>query len=167
MGEQTPLFDPNGYRIDGFRSPVPNTVPGAATVTTRDVDQLLKTSPAIPVLVDVLPSPPKPKGLAPTSLWLPPARHNIPGSVWLPNVGYGRLSDQLDRYFRVNLERLTSGDKNRPIVIYCLEDCWMSWNAARRAAEYGYSRVLWYPDGTDGWEFAGHPLESSTPAPME
>ena len=167
IGEQAPLFDPDGYRIDGFRGPVPNMVPGAATVTTEDVKKLLETTRTSPVLIDVLPSPPKPKGLAPTSLWLPPTRHNIPGSVWLPNVGYGRLSDALDRYFQVNLERLTGGDKSRSIVIYCLADCWMSWNAARRAAEYGYSRVLWYPKGTDGWEFAEHPLEAAKPLPME
>ena len=40
------------------------------------------------------------------------------------------------------------------IVIYCLRDCWMSWNAAKRAMTMGYRNVVWYPDGTDGWEDA-------------
>ena len=43
----------------------------------------------------------------------------------------------------------------RLLVIYCQADCWMSWNAAKRALSYGYPNVAWYPDGTDGWERAG------------
>ena len=41
------------------------------------------------------------------------------------------------------------------VVIYCLADCWMSWNAAKRILAYGYSNVAWYPEGTDGWERTG------------
>lgn len=157
------LFDSNGYRIDQFRGPVPDHVPGARTVSTAEVKALIDSAHPAPLLVDVLPSPPKPKGLSPTALWLPPTRHNIPSSIWLPNVGYGRLSDQLDQYFHLNLESSTDGDLAHPIVIYCLADCWMSWNAARRAAEYGFTQVLWYPEGTTGWEEAGLPVEPSIP----
>jgi rhodanese-related sulfurtransferase len=39
----------------------------------------------------------------------------------------------------------------------------MSWNAAKRALEMGYSNVAWYPDGIDGWAFADLPLQESTP----
>ncbi|MES9970427.1 MAG: rhodanese-like domain-containing protein, partial [Candidatus Thiodiazotropha sp.] len=78
------------------------------------------------------------------------------------------LSVELDNYFKENLQRLTKGDKNRMIVIYCLADCWMSWNAAKRAAmEYGYMNTYWYPDGTTGWEAAELPLENSQPIAME
>jgi len=66
-------------------------------------------------------------------------------------------------YFRKNLERVTAGDRNRPLVFYCFVDCWMSWNAAKRALEFGYVRVIWYPDGTDGWT---GPLAASTPVPL-
>ena len=165
---QSPLFDGRGYRIDGFRSPVPDCVPGARTVHTTDVIRLVRTGigAGTPILIDVLPSPPRPKGLNPAALWLPPVRQNIPNSVWLPNVGYGRLSDELESYFRDNLRRLTDGDPTRPLIIYCLADCWMSWNAARRAAEYGYSQVLWYPEGSDGWTAAQLPLTTSVPVPM-
>jgi rhodanese-related sulfurtransferase len=41
----------------------------------------------------------------------------------------------------------------------------MSWNAAKRALTYGYSDVAWYPEGTDGWQFADLPLEDSHPEP--
>ena len=41
----------------------------------------------------------------------------------------------------------------------------MSWNAAKRALTYGYSQVYWFPEGTDGWDAAGLPLEPSEPEP--
>jgi PQQ-dependent catabolism-associated CXXCW motif protein len=49
------------------------------------------------------------------------------------------------------------------VVLYCLADCWMSWNAAKRALAIGYSNVAWYREGTDGWVAAGLPLEEATP----
>ena len=51
------------------------------------------------------------------------------------------------------------------MVFYCLADCWMSWNAAKRAAAWGWRQVLWYRDGMDGWEAAGLPTEELHPAP--
>jgi PQQ-dependent catabolism-associated CXXCW motif protein len=51
------------------------------------------------------------------------------------------------------------------VVLYCLADCWMSWNAAKRAQEIGYSNVAWYREGTDGWFAAGLPLEETAPEP--
>ena len=42
-------------------------------------------------------------------------------------------------------------------MIYCQEDCWMSWNAAKRVLSYGYPNVAWYPEGTEGWERADLP----------
>ncbi len=40
----------------------------------------------------------------------------------------------------------------------------MSWNAAKRALEYGFSNVSWYPGGSDGWAKAGLPLEDGRAA---
>jgi PQQ-dependent catabolism-associated CXXCW motif protein len=160
------LFSSDGYRIADFRAPVPDSVPSAKTVTTQQLRDLMKQKPVL--LIDVLPTPVKPKDRPANLLWLPPPRNNIAGSHWLPNVGFGALSDELDHYFKRNLERLTYGDETTNIVIYCLANCWMSWNAAKRAAsEYGYTNVYWYPDGTTGWEAAGQPLEESQPVPIE
>jgi rhodanese-related sulfurtransferase len=39
----------------------------------------------------------------------------------------------------------------------------MSWNAAKRAASWGYRRVYWYRDGTDGWEAAKLLLTEAEP----
>ena len=43
----------------------------------------------------------------------------------------------------------------------------MSWNAAKRAVEDGYTRVFWYPDGVDGWAAAGGALEPAEPRPAD
>lgn len=163
--ESAPLFSADGYRIAEFMAAVPQSVPGAVTVGTTAVRSLVEAGGA--VLVDVLPAPSKPDGLPPTALWMPLERRNIAGSAWLPNVGYGQLSEELEDYFRGNLERLTGGSLDRKIVIYCLTDCWMSWNAARRAVSCGYTAVYWYPEGTTGWEAAGLPLETGVPVPMD
>ena len=98
-------------------------------------------------------------------IWRPTPRRNIPGSVWLPNTGFGALSEHVERYFRASLERLTAGDKDRGVLFYCLADCWMSWNAAKRAISYGYRNVLWFPEGTDAWHAEELPLEPCEPEP--
>jgi PQQ-dependent catabolism-associated CXXCW motif protein len=159
-------FSSEGYRIAKFRAVVPNSVPGGTTIKTHHLRGLINQHQV--VLIDVMPASIKPKNSPKNLLWLPPARHNIPGSHWLPNVGYGALSVELDNYFKRNLRRLSNADKNTKIVIYCLADCWMSWNAAKRAAtEYGYTSIYWYSDGTTGWEAAELPLEKSEAIPMQ
>lgn len=83
------------------------------------------------------------------------------------NVGYGVLAPAVEDYFKRNLEKLTGGDKSKAVVFYCLRDCWMSWNAAKRALTYGYTNVNWYPDGTDGWQEIGLPVTEVKPVPQE
>jgi PQQ-dependent catabolism-associated CXXCW motif protein len=164
--EDTEHFSPEGYRMAEFHASVPDSVPAGKTITTDQLQSLLKKQPV--VLIDVMPTPIKPRDRPNNLLWLPPVRYNIPGSHWLPNVGYGALSDALENYFKINLLRLSSNDKSTKVVLYCLADCWMSWNAAKRAAtQYGYTSIYWYPDGTTGWEAAGLFLEKSSPLPME
>ena len=51
------------------------------------------------------------------------------------------------------------------LVIYCQENCWMSWNAAKRVLSYGYPNVAWYPEGTEGWERANLPVAEAQPEP--
>jgi PQQ-dependent catabolism-associated CXXCW motif protein len=73
----------------------------------------------------------------------------------------------VEDYLRAGLEGITGGDRAKLLVIYCLRDCWMSWNVAKRAISWGYSNVAWYPDGTDGWQDAGFPLSEAAPAPPQ
>ena len=162
-GEECVPEEPSDYRMADFRAPVPCALAGATVVSTEALR--LRIERESPLLVDVLPSPRRPQGLPAGTPWLAPVRRNIPGTVWLPNTGFGELPVEEENYLRANLERLTRGDRSRSIVFYCLADCWMSWNAARRALAWGYTSVIWYPDGTDAWEAAGLPLEESFPTP--
>lgn len=156
---------PTAFRESRYRSPTPPSVPGGWTVDTGEVRSLLEQNQALPVDVVAATLRPASDGLA--TAWLPnEPRLDIPGSVWLPNVGYGRLEPHIDAYFRANLERITDGDRTRCLVFYCKADCWMSWNAVRRAASYGYTCLYWYRDGTDGWSAAGLPLEEAEPVPL-
>ncbi|ODN69521.1 hypothetical protein A6302_03158 [Methylobrevis pamukkalensis] len=156
------VSEPSDYRLDNYRAPVPATLAGARVVDTAGAKALFDAGRA--VFIDVLPVPPKPK-LPPGTIYRQKPRFDIPGSVWLPDVGYGRLNASMDGWFRDSLARLTAGDRARDIVIYCLADCWMSWNAARRAVAWGYTSVIWYPEGTDGWAFEDLPLERRDPEP--
>lgn len=110
------------------------------------------------IFIDVMPQAPKPKNLPEGTYWRERPRDAIPGSYWLANVGYGRLHPASEKWFRRKLEILTSRNKKKPILFYCLNNCWMSWNAAKRALSYGYENVIWYPEGTDGWSFENYPL---------
>lgn len=156
---------PDGYRLDHYRAPTPDSLPGATTLDTAAVQALLRQSR--PVLVDTTPLL-RSSETDFTGRWLvAKERRNLPGSVWLPNVGYGWLDEEMTAYFRDRLMQATEGDPTRPLVFYCYLDCWMSWNAARRAfTELGYRRVYWYPEGTDGWAAAGLPLERGEPLPL-
>jgi len=113
----------------------------------------------------VLPRPPKPTNLPAGTVWRDKPRFNIPGSIWLPDTGYGQLAETTENYLRQGLIRASGGNRTALIVIYCQADCWMSWNAAKRTVSYGYSNVAWYPDGTDGWEEAKLPVAESQPDP--
>ncbi len=157
--------EPNGYRMNRFRAPTPAGLEGATVVSTDEAQRLWRGDSV--VFIDVLPRPPKPENLPEDVIWRVPPRDNIPGGVWLPNVGFGSLLPKLEGYFRGNLNRLSDGDKDAAMVFYCLADCWMSWNAAKRALEFGYTNVYWYPEGTDGWSAGGHELERSEPVPMQ
>ena len=149
--------EPDGYRTDNYRAPVPATLAGARVLATEEAEAIWRAGKA--VFIDVLPRPPKPPNLPEGTIWRDKPRLNIPGSVWLPDTGYGTLA-AADRRLSAakDLPRASGGDKAKLLVIYCQADCWMSWNAAKRALSYGYSNVAWYPDGTDGWQRADLPV---------
>jgi PQQ-dependent catabolism-associated CXXCW motif protein len=155
--------EPNAYRLEDYRAPTPATLRGARVITTSEAATIWRNHTAS--FVDVLPRAPRPRDLPAGTVWHDKPRANIPGSVWLPDVGYGELAPSMAEYFSKGLERATDGDRARMLVLYCLADCWMSWNAAKRALSLGYSNVAWYPEGTDGWLAAGLPLENATPKP--
>ncbi|WP_416798482.1 PQQ-dependent catabolism-associated CXXCW motif protein [Ciceribacter azotifigens] len=160
-----PVPEPSGYRTENYRAEVPDTLNGARVVDTPEVVTLWKEHVA--VFIDVLPHTPKPPELPAGTVWKDKVREDIPGSVWLANVGYGVLNEEMEAFFRTNLERLAGRNRQKVLLFYCQEKCWMSWNAARRAVEWGYRQVLWYPHGTDGWIAAGQPVEKAVPLQPE
>jgi PQQ-dependent catabolism-associated CXXCW motif protein len=158
------IDEPTGYRMDEYRAPVPETLQGATVVTTAEAEALWREKKA--VFFDVMPNTPKPANLPAGTLWRDKVRKDIPGSIWLANVGYGAISEETASYFREGLAANAGTDKSRTILFYCMTDCWMSWNAAKRAIEWGYRSVLWYPQGSDGWESANLPLVENRPYAM-
>lgn len=155
--------EPEGYRTDNYRAPVAATLAGARVLATEQAEEIWRSGSA--AFIDVLPRPPKPPNLPVGTIWRDKPRFNIPGSIWLPDTGYGALAPATEDYLRNGLARASGGNNAKLLVFYCQADCWMSWNAAKRALSYGYSNVAWYPEGTDGWQRANLPLADSQPEP--
>ena len=153
--------EPEGFRGEPYRAPVPATLRGARVIDPAQAMAL--HAQGVPFL-DTLPRQKRPEGLPPGTIWNAEAHHTIPGAVWLFDTGYDRISAKEQDRLATGLSRATSGDKAAPMVIFCKADCWMSWNAAKRAVALGYTGVNWFPEGSDGWVAAGGDLVTAEPA---
>ena len=152
---------PDGYRLEDYRAPVPATVPGGAVVHVPEIQALIATSTAI--LIDVLPAPRRPDSMRPGAPWLPTPHLTLPGALWWPEIGRGALLPSTETRLH---QRLTELAGDRLVVFFCLPECWMSWNATRRAAAMGF-RAAWFPEGTEGWQAAGLALVAVQPELIE
>jgi len=160
------LFDPEtGYRIGRQRAPTPDDIPPPARKVSPEEAQRLLTAGVL--AIDVF-------GAAQSRFdeldgtWLvSKPRHSLPGAVWLPEVGRGWLDPLMQRYLESNLGALSKGATDQPVMVFCVADCWMSWNAAQRIAALGYTEVYWFRLGTDGWLDIGAPLEVVHPVPVD
>ncbi len=141
--------EPEGYRGPPYAAPVPATLAGAEAADDATAAALHAEGAA--VFVDVMPRDVKPADLPKDTIWRDKPRDTIPGSIWLPNTGFEALTPEEEAYLRAGLERATGGDLAKPVVIFCRAECWMSWNVAKRALGYGYTKVIWYPNGPEGW----------------
>ncbi len=134
-------------RSKKFHGPTPLTHASAATITTRELRDLM-LDPEPPILIDVLGGQ---------------SHKTLPGAIWLKGAGHSphrvkNLEDRLDAI----LDKVTEGDRSRTVVIFCLSsECWLSYNAALRASALGYSDVRWYRGGTQAWRKAKLPGEWS------
>ncbi|MDJ0824774.1 MAG: rhodanese-like domain-containing protein [Rhodobacter sp.] len=153
-----------GYRIDRQRAPTPDDIPGPAQPISAAEAKALLAKGAL--AIDVF-------GAAQSrydeldGTWLvSKERLSLPGATWLPETGRGVLDATMQRYLADTLARLTQGDPTRPLIVYCIADCWMSWNAAQRIAALGYTEVHWFRHGTDGWRDIGEPLVPVDPIPV-
>jgi len=131
-----------------MHAPTPLTVPGAKTIKTVELKEMLAKDPTIPA-VDVLGS-----------------KNSLKGAVGMPGAGDSVLLGLEKEKFPKVLESLTGGDKKRPIVFFCLSsECWMSYNSSLHAVSAGYENVLWYRGGTDAWKGASGDFEPLKRAP--
>src|SRR6476661_6550419 len=99
---------PDGYRMEDYRAPVPATLAGARVLTTAEAEAIWRAKSG--VFIDVMPRAPKPPNLPEGTVWRDKPRHNIPGSMWLPDTGYGKLAVVTEEYLRAGLIRATAGN---------------------------------------------------------
>ena len=126
--------EPAGYRNADYRAPTPATLAGARVVTTAQAEALWQDKTAI--FVDVMPRPPRPPNLPPGTVWRDRPRSDIPGSIWLPETGYGELAPVTESYLRQNLEHVTGGDRARHATIVDHDQPGVAVHIGRDSAEH-------------------------------
>ena len=79
-------------------------------------------------------------------------KEHIPGSMNIPVA---------DSDFVSRVEDRVGGDKNHKIVVYCAStQCDASSKAAGKLEKAGFSNILRYEAGMQGWKDAGYAIES-------
>ena len=106
--------EPDGYRMEDYRAPVPATLAGARVLTTAEAEAIWRAKTG--VFIDVMPRAPRPPNLPGGTVWRDKPRLNIPGSVWLPDTGYGKLAAVTEDYLRRVLIRVTAGNTAALVV---------------------------------------------------
>jgi len=71
--------EPDSYRTEDYRAPVPDTLKGARVISTSEAAEIWRSKSG--VFIDVLPRPPKPANLPTGTIWRDKPRFNIPGSI--------------------------------------------------------------------------------------
>ncbi|HEX3954072.1 MAG TPA: rhodanese-like domain-containing protein [Stellaceae bacterium] len=124
-------------------APTPLTIPGAARITTAELYGAMQA------------------GQPMVLLYVNENGEAIAGSHWLFGAGRGRgrdFSDDIEGRLNRKLATLTGANRNAMIVTFCFDShCWLSYNAALRAAKLGYRNVRWYRGGREAWHAAGLP----------
>ena len=155
------LFDPiSGYRVTSYRAIVPDPPVGVPRIRAAEVLRLTDAKRAI--LIDVVPAE---GGVRqPDGHWrLARAELGIPGAHWFPEAGRGAIDRGIERWFLTGVRDLRAKRPRAPLIVFCLADCWMSWNAALRLKRAGFRDVRWFGEGADGWRDKGRPLVPMTP----
>lgn len=156
---QAQVPEPADFQGEPYRAPVPATLAGARVVSPSEAVALHQQGVAF---IDVLPRQIRPENLPKGTIWRAPPHLTIPGALWLHDTGYQRISPVEGARLAEGLARASHGDKAAPLVIFCKADCWMSWNAAKRAVALGYSGVIWFPEGVEGWQAQGGKLAAAS-----
>lgn len=78
----------------------------------------------------------------------------------ISRIEASKHADVHQPYFLEKIEKLTAGDKNKEIVVYCASfTCQASPSAARKLDDAGYMNVYDYSGGLADWKEAGYQLE--------
>lgn len=134
-------------RLSDLSAPTPLELPGARIMFTAELRRLMQAPlEERPLLFDVLGAD--------------NAHDSLPGAIWLPGAGRGAsFDDELQARLEKLLAFTMRGNTDRPIVFFCSGPrCWLSYNAALRAARLGYSNVRWYRGGIEAWGASGGAL---------
>ena len=127
-----------------MHGPTPTSIPGGQVITTKGLVSLVEGGQTPYRLFDVL-----------------GASEILPGAIGaVPASQAGTFNDATQREFGNFLQSVTGGNREIPLVFYCLStQCWMSYNAALRAINLGYTNVLWYRGGIEAWKAAGRAVQ--------
>lgn len=125
-----------------MHGPTPIKIPGGRVTTTDELSAALRQGQQSVLIFHVL-----------------GGRETLPNAQFAaPASAAGTFNDETQRAFSQYLGQVTQGQKNKPLVFYCASlQCWMSYNAALRAINSGYSNVQWYRGGIEAWKAAGLP----------
>ena len=158
---QGTAFDPaTGYRTSAYRAIVPGPPRGVKRIGVAEVAKLADAKRTI--LIDVVPAEGGVRG--PDGHWrLSREESGIPGAHWFPEAGRGAVDPEIERWFLAGVRDLRAKQPRAPLIVFCLADCWMSWNAALRLKRAGFRDVRWFGEGADGWRDQGRPLVPMTP----
>lgn len=141
---------PQAQLQNNMHGPTPTSIPGGQVITTDRLLGLYQQGQQNGLLVFHV--------LGPGDM-LPNAQNAVPASQ------PGSFNDQTQQEFGQYLQQVTQGNTSRPLVFYCLNtQCWMSYNAALRAINMGFSNVLWYRGGIEAWQQVQR-MASSLPQP--
>jgi len=132
----------NQLHAGPMHGPTPTKIPGGLVISTEALIMTLKKNSGQILLFDVLGG----------SIGLPGAQNALPAAQ------PGSFNDQTQQEFGQYLAQMTPRNKAMPMVFYCQSpQCWMSYNAALRAINMGYTQVLWYRGGIEAWQMARQP----------
>ena len=129
-----------------MHAPTPASIPGGQVITTKGLVALLGNQQMRVLVLDILGGP-----------------EMLPGAIGAsPAAQPGSFNDQVQEGFGQFLQQVTQGNKDMPIVLYCLSShCWMSYNASLRAINLGYKNVLWYRGGIEAWKAGGQQVQQA------
>lgn len=132
-------------KTDPLHAPTPTSIPRGKTILAGELYEWMR-SESPPVVIDLLGGEIR-------------GRRGLPGAIYLgARPGLANFPEETKKRFATALDKLTSGDRSKAIVFYCLSsECWVSYNASIRAIEAGYTNVYWYRGGLSAWKELGYP----------